>query len=76
MARELCAVGFNLNFAPVADVNSNPQNPIIGDRAFSANPEEVGPWCHEFLQGLASEGIVGCAKHFPGHGDTQQDSHL
>ncbi|MBI2337109.1 MAG: beta-N-acetylhexosaminidase [Deltaproteobacteria bacterium] len=76
MARELCAVGFNLNFAPVTDVNSNPQNPIIGDRAFSADAAEVGPWCHEFLQGLASEGIIGCAKHFPGHGDTEQDSHL
>ncbi len=76
LAREIKEVGFNVNYAPVCDVNSNPNNPIIGDRAFSADPLEVAYWCTELLQGLLNEGVWGCAKHFPGHGDTKQDSHL
>ena len=76
LARELRAMGFNLNFAPVADVDSNPANPIIGDRAFAERPEQVAQHVVPFLQAQQSEGIIACAKHFPGHGDTSQDSHL
>lgn len=76
MARELRAMGFHVNFAPVADVDSNPKNPIIGDRAFSDRPEDVAAHVVAFLQAHQAEGIAACAKHFPGHGDTTQDSHL
>jgi beta-N-acetylhexosaminidase len=75
MGRELAALGFHLDFAPVADVDSNPNNPVIGDRAFSSNAKEVGRICAEFIKGLQSSGIAACAKHFPGHGDTIADSH-
>lgn len=67
--------GFDVNFAPVADVNTNPNNPIIGDRAFSSNPETAGNMCLAFLQGLNAAGIYGCLKHFPGHGNTTTDTH-
>ncbi len=76
MGRELRWAGFNLDYAPVLDVHSNAQNPIIGDRAFSRDPETVASWALPFLQGLEAEGIQGCGKHFPGHGDTAEDSHL
>lgn len=75
-ARELRAAGFNLDYAPVLDVDSNPQNPIIGDRAFAVDPERVADNALAFLSGLQSEGVQGCGKHFPGHGDTREDSHL
>ncbi|MCE9624833.1 MAG: beta-N-acetylhexosaminidase [Deltaproteobacteria bacterium] len=75
-ARELRAAGFNLDYAPVLDVDSNPQNPIIGDRAFADEPERVAATALSFLRGLQSEGVMGCGKHFPGHGDTHEDSHL
>jgi beta-N-acetylhexosaminidase len=75
-ARELSAVGINLNFAPVLDVNSNPRNPIIGDRAFGAAPEQVIRFAWPYAQGLRDGGIIPCGKHFPGHGDTDKDSHL
>lgn len=75
-ARELRAAGFNLDYAPVLDVDSNPQNPIIGDRAFAADPDRVADNALAFLAGLQSEGVMGCGKHFPGHGDTREDSHL
>jgi len=75
-ARELRAAGFNLDYAPVLDVDSNPQNPIIGDRAFAADPDRVAEVALAFLDGLQSEGVMGCGKHFPGHGDTHEDSHL
>lgn len=75
-ARELRAVGFNLDYAPVLDVDSNPQNPIIGDRAFSSDPQEVADWALALAAGLESEGVMACGKHFPGHGDTSEDSHL
>ncbi len=75
-ARELRAAGFNVNFAPVIDINSNPENSVIGDRAFGATPEEVVHNALPYLQGLAECGILGCVKHFPGHGDTSTDSHL
>jgi beta-N-acetylhexosaminidase len=75
MGDELRAMGFNLNFAPVADVDSNPKNPIIGDRSFSPRPERVAAHAGAYLQGLTEAGVLGCAKHFPGHGDTTVDSH-
>lgn len=67
--------GFNLNFAPVADVNTNPKNPIIGTRAFSSNPETAGQMAAAMAEGLREEGIIPTFKHFPGHGDTAEDSH-
>jgi beta-N-acetylhexosaminidase len=76
MAREINAAGINLNFAPVLDVNSNPSNPVIGDRALSADPDEVGRLGWELVRGLRAGGVIPCVKHFPGHGDTAQDSHL
>jgi len=73
---ELRAAGFNLDYAPVLDVDSNPDNPIIGDRAFGKDPEQVAQVALEFLKGLQETGVLGCGKHFPGHGDTTEDSHL
>ena len=67
--------GFDVDFAPVADVDTNPENPIIGDRAFSTNPEQAARMSAAFEDGLESEGTRGCMKHFPGHGDTQTDTH-
>lgn len=67
--------GFDVDFAPVADVDTNPENPIIGDRAFSTNPEQAAKMSAAFEDGLESEGARGCMKHFPGHGDTQTDTH-
>jgi beta-N-acetylhexosaminidase len=75
-AAELRAAGFNLDFAPVLDVHTNPDNPVIGDRAFGTTPEEVIHNALPYLQGLTEGGILGCGKHFPGHGDTSLDSHL
>jgi len=75
IAKELRAVGVNMNMAPVLDVNSNPDNPVIGDRAFGTTPDvvcELGPATAE---GLQDNGVVACGKHFPGHGDTNADSH-
>lgn len=75
LAQELKAVGFNLNFAPVMDVDSNPQNPVIGPRAFSSSPEEVSRLGCAMIRTFHRCGILACAKHFPGHGDTLTDSH-
>ncbi len=69
-------LGFNLDFAPVLDVDSNPANPIIGDRAFSPDPDEVARCGVAFLEGLQATGVLACGKHFPGHGDAAADSHL
>jgi len=74
--RELAALGFNLDFAPDLDVDSNPHNPIIGDRAFGADADTVITHGLAWAQGLESAGVLACGKHFPGHGDTDQDSHL
>jgi beta-N-acetylhexosaminidase len=73
---ELSALGFNVNFAPVLDVDSEPQNPVIGDRAFSADADEVARHAIAYLHGLKLAGVAGCGKHFPGHGDTRVDSHF
>ena len=76
LAAQLKAFGFNLNFAPVLDINSNPLNPVIGDRSFGNNPELVSKLGVETIKGLQSGGIIPVGKHFPGHGDTAVDSHL
>jgi beta-N-acetylhexosaminidase len=76
VAGELAAVGINLNFAPVLDVDSNPDNPIIGDRAFGRDARTVMRNGVAFLQGLQERGVLACGKHFPGHGDTAVDSHV
>ena len=68
--------GFDIDFAPVADVNTNPENIIIGPRAFSDDPAVVAPMVTNYLQGLKDAGVVGCIKHFPGHGDTKADTHF
>ena len=67
--------GFDIDFAPVADVNTNPENIVIGARAFSDDPQVAAPMVVNYLQGLKDVGITGCIKHFPGHGDTQADTH-
>ena len=67
--------GFNIDFAPVADVNTNPENIIIGPRAFSDDPAVAAPMVTNYLQGLKDAGIIGCIKHFPGHGDVKNDTH-
>jgi beta-N-acetylhexosaminidase len=73
--RELASVGINLDFAPVLDINSNPANPVIGTRSFGAVPEQVAKLGCAVIRGL-QESVIACGKHFPGHGDTSQDSHL
>jgi beta-N-acetylhexosaminidase len=73
---ELAQVGVNLDFAPVADVNTNPDNPVIGVRSFGWEPELVARHVTAFVHGLQGAGVAACAKHFPGHGDTSADSHL
>ena len=67
--------GFDIDFAPVADVNTNPENIVIGKRAFSDDPAVAAPMVTNYLQGLKDAGITGCIKHFPGHGDTKADTH-
>jgi len=68
--------GFDIDFAPVADVNTNPENVVIGPRAFSDDPAVAAPMVTNYLQGLKDAGITGCIKHFPGHGDTKADTHF
>ncbi|MEI6432225.1 MAG: glycoside hydrolase family 3 protein, partial [bacterium] len=75
-AQELASVGVNWNFAPTADINSNPANPVIGDRSFGATATVVDPMVRAQVKGYQDGGILACAKHFPGHGDTSQDSHF
>ncbi|MGW3363300.1 beta-N-acetylhexosaminidase [Streptosporangium canum] len=72
---ELRALGINLDFAPVADVNINPRNPVIGPRAYGSDPKKVAPMVAAAVQGFHDAGIASTAKHFPGHGDTNVDSH-
>ncbi|MFD7072459.1 glycoside hydrolase family 3 protein [Streptomyces sp. NPDC059913] len=75
LGRRLAECGVNLNWAPSADVNSNPGNPIIGVRAFGADTELVARHTAAYIEGLQSSGVAACTKHFPGHGDTAIDSH-
>ncbi|WP_406282953.1 glycoside hydrolase family 3 protein [Embleya sp. NBC_00896] len=76
LGRELAACGVNLNWAPSADVNSNPDNPVIGVRSFGAGPELVARHTAAYVTGMQAAGVATCVKHFPGHGDTAVDSHL
>ena len=76
LGRQLAALGFTMNMAPVLDVDTNPNNPIIGDRSFGATAEEVVEQAYPFAEGLHAGGLLSCGKHFPGHGDTDVDSHL
>ncbi len=76
MARELKAVGINLNFTPVADILSNDQNPIMKHRTFGNDPQQVAQLMAQTIAVYNQEGVLSCAKHFPGHGETSVDSHL
>ncbi len=76
IGRELRAVGFDMNYAPVLDIDTNPQNPIIAARSFGRTPELVTELGLALAAGLQDAGVAACGKHFPGHGDTSQDSHL
>ena len=76
MGRDLAAVGIDLDLAPVADVNTHPDNPVIGVRSFGADPAAVAAQTAAWTRGLQAAGVAACAKHFPGHGDTSLDSHL
>lgn len=76
LGAELRALGFDIDFAPVLDVHTNPANPIIGDRAFGTEPEAVARRALAFARGLDEAGVLSCGKHFPGHGDTHTDSHV
>lgn len=76
MGSELKAVGINLDFAPCIDVFTNPKNTVIGDRAFSSDPEQVAKMASAVVRGYIKSGVIACAKHFPGHGHTVIDSHL
>ena len=69
-------MGIHVNFAPVVDINSNPRNPVIGPRSFSDDPKRVASLGIQYMKGLQSQGVMAVAKHFPGHGDTETDSHF
>lgn len=76
IALDLKSVGIHYNLAPLADINNNPNNPVIGYRSFGQNKEKVADFALEYLRGMNDAGILGCLKHFPGHGNTNVDSHL
>lgn len=75
IGKELSELGINCNLAPVADVNSNPNNKVIGIRSFGSDPNIVAERCEHFIKGLSKHGILSCLKHYPGHGDTLKDTH-
>jgi beta-N-acetylhexosaminidase len=76
MAKELSACGVNLSFSPCCDILTNPENKVIGDRAFGTTAEEVEKFTSAAIRGLQTNGVMACAKHFPGHGGTTKDSHF
>lgn len=76
LADEVKSFGFNMNFAPVLDINSNPDNPVIGDRAFGSDVNIVSKLGIQTMKGIQSSGVIPVVKHFPGHGDTSVDSHV
>jgi beta-N-acetylhexosaminidase len=76
LGAQLAACGINVDFAPVLDVDTNPDNPVIGDRSFGRDADTVITHALAFARGLAKSGVASCGKHFPGHGDTDLDSHL
>ena len=73
---DLKTAGIHYNLAPLADINNNPNNPVIGYRSFGENKEKVAQFAVEYLEGMSDAGVLGCLKHFPGHGNTNVDSHL
>ena len=75
LGQELAAMGVNVNYAPICDVNVNPENPVIGIRSFGEKPETVAELAGAMIEGIQSSGVAATAKHFPGHGDTESDSH-
>ena len=75
VANQCRRIGIHINFAPVVDVNNNPSNPVIGDRSFGENKENVTAKAFQYMKGLQDNDVMACAKHFPGHGDTNVDSH-
>jgi len=75
IAQQCKKIGVNINFAPSVDINSNPSNPVIFDRSFGESPENVAEKSYMYMKGLEDEGVMACIKHFPGHGDTDLDSH-
>jgi beta-N-acetylhexosaminidase len=75
LGRELSAMGINVDYAPICDVNINPQNPVIGTRSFGEDPVQVARLAGAMVSGLQAGGVAATAKHFPGHGDTASDSH-
>lgn len=76
LGEQLSYFGFNMNFAPVLDINSNPNNPVIGDRSFGNNKDTVASLGTSTMKGIQSKNIISVVKHFPGHGDTSVDSHV
>lgn len=76
MAQELRACGVNTNFAPVCDILTNEANKVIGDRAYGRQADEVSKFVSAVIRGLQTNGVIACAKHFPGHGGTKKDSHI
>ena len=75
IGRQMSILGAHINFAPVADINNNPSNPVIGTRSFGEDPRRVSEGALAYARGLENAGIISVAKHFPGHGDTDTDSH-
>lgn len=75
IGRECRAMGIHINFAPVADINNNPANPVINSRSFGEDKEKVALFSGYYMKGMQDEGVMACGKHFPGHGDTDTDSH-
>ena len=75
VANECRRIGVHINYAPVADVNNNPNNPVINERSFGEDKRNVAAKCFEYMRGMQDNGVMACAKHFPGHGDTDIDSH-
>ena len=73
---EARAIGVHVNFAPVVDVNNNPRNPVINTRSFGEDPAQVGGSASAYIRGLQAAGVIATLKHFPGHGDTDVDSHI
>ncbi|MDC1308861.1 serine hydrolase, partial [Saprospiraceae bacterium] len=76
VARHCQRIGLHVNFAPVADVNNNPDNPVINDRSYGEDMYNVAAKSYSYMRGMQDQGILACAKHFPGHGDTDVDSHV
>lgn len=76
IAEQLKTLGVHMNFAPVADINNNPANPVIHNRSFGEDKFEVTAKAYQYVEGMQDNGVLACAKHFPGHGDTDVDSHL